>query len=304
MAAVICIVLGCLCLWLWLQVYTARRGLRGAARQLRELEETGSRVRLRLDAPSAPAEELLDAINALLDLRQQEQAAYRARERDLRRQISNVSHDLRTPLTSILGYLQLLEGEGLSEAERREYLEIVRRRAKALQSLITGFYDLSRLEGGEYPLNIQGVDLRASLSGLLAAFYDEFTGRGFEMEVDLQEGLPPVSADPGAALRIFTNLIRNALEHGCERMQVRLFEEEGRVVSLFANRTGELRQEDMPHIFDRFFTRDKMRTGNNTGLGLAIVHALAGQMGCTLSARLEGDWFSLRLAWPRYEGLT
>ena len=118
MAAVICIVLGCLCLWLGLQVYTARRGLRGAARQLRELEETGSRVRLRLDAPSAPAEELLDAINALLDLRQQEQAAYRARERDLRRQISNVSHDLRTPLTSILGYLQLLEGDNLTPQER------------------------------------------------------------------------------------------------------------------------------------------------------------------------------------------
>ena len=87
-------------------------------------------------------------------------------------------------------------------------------RARTLQSLITSFYDLSRLEGGEYLLQREKVDLYASLSGLLAAFYNDFTDRGFDMEVELAEGLPQVWADAGAVLRIFTNLIRNALEHG------------------------------------------------------------------------------------------
>ena len=89
----------------------------------------------------------------MLELRQADRASFRERERSLRRQIANVSHDLRTPLTSILGYLQLLEDEALPAAERREYLAVVASRAKALQSLITSFYDLSRLEGGEYPLS-------------------------------------------------------------------------------------------------------------------------------------------------------
>ena len=284
-----------LCLWTWNQ----RRSLRSAARQLRELERTGSAVRLRLRAPNRSAEELLDAVNVLLELRQADWAAGRERERSLRQQIANVSHDLRTPLTSILGYLQLLEDETLSPEERREYLEVVKGRAKALQGLITSFYDLSRLEGGEYPIRRERVDLYNSLSGLLAAFYNDFTDGGFDMEVDLQEDLPPVLADPAGVLRVFTNLIRNALDHGRGRMEIRLFLEEGRVVSLFRNEAGDLAPEDVPHVFDRFFTADKMRTGRNTGLGLAIVKALAEQMGCGLEAALEDGMFSVRILWSQ-----
>ena len=171
-------------------------------------------------------------------------------------------------------------------------------RARTLQSLITSFYDLSRLEGGEYLLQREKVDLYASLSGLLAAFYNDFTDRGFDMEVELAEGLPQVWADAGAVLRIFTNLIRNAMEHGEGRMEIRLYQEGGQVVSRFSNETHALTAEDVPHVFDRFFTSDKMRTGRNTGLGLAIVKALAGQMDCRAEAALEGDMFAITLRWP------
>lgn len=208
-----------------------------------------------------------------------------------RRQIANVSHDLRTPLTSILGYLQLLEDEALPAAERREYLAVVASRAKALQSLITSFYDLSRLESGEYPLRREKVDLYTSLSGLLAAFYNDFTDAGFDVTVDLAQGLPGVTADPSGVLRVFTNLLRNALDHGQGQMEVRLFRKGDAVVSLFRNGSGGITQDDIPHVFDRFFTADKMRTGRNTGLGLAIVKALADQMGCGLEAGLVGAFF-------------
>ncbi len=297
MAVLLCGLLVPLCLWLAAWSWSQRRALKSAARQLRELELTGSNVRVRLRTPNAPAEELLDAVNVLLELRQAEQAAGLERERTLRRQIANVSHDLRTPLTSILGYIQLLEDENLGAEERREYLGVVKGRAKALQSLITSFYDLSRLEGGEYPIQRERVDLYASLSGLLVSFYNDFTDAGFDVAVDLQEGLPPVLADPAGVLRVFTNLIRNALDHGEGKMEVRLFLEDGQVVSLFRNGAGELSPEDLPHVFDRFFTADKMRTGRNTGLGLAIVKALAGQMGCAVGAELENGMFAVRIVW-------
>ena len=211
---IVCILLALLCAGLAFWVWAQRRSLREAAYRLRALEDTGSTARVRLAVPNSAAEELLDEVNRLLELRQADRAAYQARERALRQQIANVSHDLRTPLTSILGYLQLLEDPGLTEGERREYLAVIAGRARALQSLITSFYDLSRLEGGEYLLQREKVDLYTSLSGLLAAFYNDFTDRGFDMEVELAEGLPQVWADAGAVLRIFTNLIRNALEHG------------------------------------------------------------------------------------------
>ncbi|MBU5434470.1 sensor histidine kinase KdpD [Pseudoflavonifractor sp. MSJ-37] len=292
------ILLGVLCVLLLLWRAGEQRSLRSAIRQLRALEESGSSVRLRLEVPNAAVEELLAEIDRLLELRRSDRAESRAREQAIRRQISNVSHDLRTPLTSILGYLQLLEQEDLPPERRREYLSVVEGRAKALQALIGSFYELSRLEGGELRLERQRVDLRGVLSELLAAFYDDFTEAGFEMEVDLPEDLPPVAADPGGALRICTNLLRNALDHGAGPMSIRLTQEGDRVVSVFANAAPGLEPEDVPRVFERFYTSDKMRTGQNTGLGLAIVKALSEQMGCAVSASGDHARFEIRVVWP------
>lgn len=279
-----------LCLVLGLRLYALERDIRTCARQLRS-----GRTRVSMAAPNAAVEELLTAINALLALREREEGDYRRQEQAIRQQIANISHDLRTPLTSILGYLQLLEGEGLSPEERREYLSIVQGRAKALQSMIVSFYDLSRLEGGEYPLSRERVDLYHVLSELVAEFYNDFGG--FDMTVELREGLPAVTADPAGVLRVFTNLIRNALEHGRERMSILLYQEGGEVVSVFANDAPGLTPEDVTHVFDRFFTADKMRTGQSTGLGLAIVKALVERMGHTVTAELEGDLFRVVVRW-------
>lgn len=298
---ILCILLAAACGLLGWWVWTQHRALRSAAEQLKELERTGSSARLRLAVPNRAAEELLQEVNALLEARRTDQAAWREQEKSLRRQISNVSHDLRTPLTSILGYLQLLEDPSLPEEERREYLTIIEHRSKALQSLITSFYELSRLEGGEYPLEQVPVNLHASLSGLLAAFYNDFMDKGFDMTVELEEGLPPVLADEGTVVRVFTNLIRNALDHGQGRMEVRLYREGEQVVSLFRNETAGLTAEDVPHVFDRFFTSDKMRTGRNTGLGLAIVKALAERMGCRVTAELRDGFFALYVFWRKVD---
>ena len=281
-----------LCLGLVLRLYALERDIRSCARQLRS-----GRPRVSMAAPNAAAEELLTAVNALLDLREREEGDYRRQEQAIRQQIANISHDLRTPLTSILGYLQLLEGEGLTAEERREYLSIVQGRARALQSMIVSFYDLSRLEGGEYPLSRERVDLYHVLSQLVAEFYNDFEGSGFDMTVELQESLPSVTADPAGVLRVFTNLIRNALEHGRSRMSILLYQEGDEVVSVFANDAPGLTPEDVEHVFDRFFTADKMRTGQSTGLGLAIVKALVERMGHTVSAGLEGDLFQVTVRW-------
>ena len=126
--------------------YRRGRALSQAASQLKEARNQPGK-RLRLAAPDRPVEELLAQINGLLEDRETETRQLREREESLRRQIANVSHDLRTPLTSILGYLQLLEGD-LKPEERSRYLQVVEERARVLHELITAFYDLSRIEGG------------------------------------------------------------------------------------------------------------------------------------------------------------
>lgn len=282
-----------LVLLLWL-----RRGsaLDRAARELREAR-TQPGKRLRLASPDRHVEDLLAQINGLLEDREQEIRALREQEESLRRQIANVSHDLRTPLTSILGYLQLLESEQLTPQQRRHYLEIVSDRARVLQDLITAFYDLSRIEGGEYPLDLQPVDLRRALEPLLAGFYEDFERAGFQVTVELDDRLPPVLADPGAVTRILTNLIGNALKHGSAALSIRLYANEGQLVTAFSNDAPDLSPEDLSRVFERFYTADQMRTGQNTGLGLAIVKALAQRMGHTAFAELENGTFTVGVRW-------
>ena len=261
---------------------TLEQGLHNAARRMREQLADETTARLSLPCPSAGAEELLSCLNQLLELR---------------RQIANVSHDLRTPLTSILGYLQLLEGDGLSPERKAEYLAVIEGRARTLQTFIAAFYDLSRIEGGELPLEREQVDLRRALSDQLAASYGQIEEAGLDMEVELADGLPPVWADSGAVARIFSNLLTNALRHGKDALSVRLYRAGNVIVSAFSNRAEGLTAEDAAHVFERFYTADKMRTGQSTGLGLAIVKALAERMGHTAAARWEDGVFTIEVRW-------
>ena len=199
-----------LCAGLAVRQAILEKGLRRAARRMREQMANETTARLALPCPSAGAEELLSCLNQLLELRQEERALYRRKEQELRRQIANVSHDLRTPLTSILGYLQLLEGEGLPLEKRAEYLAVIEGRARTLQTFIAAFYDLSRIEGGELPLEREKVDLSRALSDQLAAAYEQIEAAGLAVEVDIAPGLPPVWADSGAVTRIFSNQIGRA----------------------------------------------------------------------------------------------
>ena len=272
-------------------------GLRRARVQMEQHFQNATTARLDIPCPNKAAEELFAAVNCLLERRQEENAAYRRKEQELRRQIANVSHDLRTPLTSILGYLQLLEQEELSPEKRREYFQVIEGRARTLQTFISAFYDLSRIEGGELPLEREKVDLARALSDQLATAYGQIEEAGLDMWVDVAHDLPPVWADSGAVARIFSNLLTNALRHGSDTLSVRLYREGGVLVSAFSNRADGLTAEDADHVFERFYTADKMRTGQSTGLGLAIVKALAERMGHTAAARWEDGWFTVEVRW-------
>ncbi len=297
MKTVLIVLLILLCAVLIGRQVILERGLHQAARRMREQLADETTARLALPCPSAGAEELLVCLNQLLELRQEERAAYRRKEQELRRQIANVSHDLRTPLTSILGYLQLLEGDGLSQEKKAEYLAVVEGRARTLQVFIATFYDLSRIEGGELPLEREKVDLGRALSDQLAASYEQIEEAGLDMEVDLAPDLPPVWADSGAVTRIFSNLLTNALRHGKDALSIRLYREGNGIVSAFSNWAEDLTAEDAAHVFERFYTADKMRTGQSTGLGLAIVKALAERMGHSAAARWEDGVFTIEVRW-------
>ena len=275
-----------------------RHNLHKARLSLEELRRTRTNQRLKLRVPDRELEHLLEEINALLDDWQANDSLHHRQEQQRRLEIANISHDLRTPLTSILGYLQILKSEDVGPQERREYLDIVENRANALKALITGFYDLSCLEAGGYTLVKEPVALASVLYELAAAFYADFHESGRKVELDIAENLSPILGDPQAILRIYTNLFQNAIKHGTGDLYVRVFQEEELVVTCFTNLAPGLLPQDVEHLFDRFFTADKMRTGQDTGLGLAIVHRLAVQMGGETEALLLQNKLTITIRWP------
>ena len=294
---ILVVVLALVCLGLAFGFYTLERNLKQAKDQLEHVKKGESKARITLQSPNRAAEELFLSMNQLLDLRNAESAAYRRQEHALRQQIANVSHDLRTPLTSILGYLQLLEDESLSPEERRQYLSIIEGRAKTLQSLITAFYDLSRIEGGQWQLEREPVDLARELADQLAAAYEQLEQAGLQVSVKIADGLPPVWGDRNGVVRVLSNLLTNAYRHGTGTLEARLYREGDHVVSAFSNDAPGMTDEDVERVFERFYTVDRMRTGQNTGLGMAIVKALAERMGGQVSARLEDGRFTAQVSW-------
>ena len=291
------VVLAAVCAVLLLDLISLERGLRRGKRQIQERLEGESHTMLTVPCPNGAVEELFQAINQLLELRQKETADYLRKERDLRRQIADVSHDLRTPLTSILGYLQLLEEKDLTAERRAEYLGVIQSRAETLQTLITSFYDLSRVEGGQWQLEREPVDLGRELGDQLAMAYEQLERQGIRVEVSLQDGLPSVWGDRKAVVRVLSNLLTNAYKHGSDHLSVRAWKEEGTVYTAFSNGAPCMTAEDAFYVFDRFYTADRTRSGQNTGLGMAIVKALVEQMGHRVTAGLQDGEFTVTVAW-------
>ncbi len=272
-----------------------RYNINNINKELKKLKNIKTNEQLKLAAPNKNIEEMISEINFILEKSQNDRIAHEKSESELRKQIANISHDLRTPLTSILGYVQLIRDESTSEEEKQEYLDIIEKRSKVLQNLITSFYDLSRLEANEYDLEFKKVNVESLLREIVAAFYNDFVDKDFEVEAQLQEKLPAIIADENAVIRIFTNIFQNALKHGNKTMSICQRQVDGVIISTFSNRVENFTQEDLEHVFDRFFTADRMRTGQNTGLGLTIVKKLTESMGHEVSASLEDEVFTIQI---------
>lgn len=277
----------------------SRKNLKNAVEELHRIRMGQTGRRLRLASPDRQMEALIAEVNHLLDDQQRAEQAHHQAEKERRDEIANISHDLRTPLTSILGYLQLLQQDSCTPAERKEYLQISENRAKSLQSLLSGFYDLSRLEAGGYRLELEPLDPAGILFQLAADYYADFLDAGMEPRLEIPQTLPVIFADRQGLSRVFQNLIQNALKHGGKILTISSREEPGWLAVCFSNPAPELSEEDCARLFDRFFTADRMRTGQNTGLGLAIVKALCEKMGGRVSARLESGVLTIETRWRR-----
>lgn len=226
--------------------------------------------------------------------------AAEVQEQELRIAIENMSHDLRTPLTSIKGYMSLIkDGENLSTEEKNEYYNIIEKKIASLEQLIGGFYDLSRLQNGDYKMYNEVIHLENVLFETIATNYEAFEKVGIEPELDIEDNLPSVYADPFAVDRIFVNLITNAIKYsdGDLRISARFDERSERIITEFRNKAEKVSDGEAKRLTERFFTVDRARTGQSTGIGLALVDTLLQNMGNSIDCEKDGDDIVFTIRW-------
>lgn len=217
----------------------------------------------------------------------------------IRETISELSHDLRTPLTSAGGYAEMLRSISLTEEEKSRYLDVIIERQNTTNHLINQLYYYSRLKTDSVKLENEELDLRKIVTSVIALYYVDFEKQKTEPKVDIDEKKMPVMGDKDGFTRIFSNIISNALSHGEGSYRISLKDtEEGYLFSM-TNRASKMTAEDAEKVFERYFTKDPVRTGSNSGLGLTISKTLTERMGGSIKAALEDGIFRIEVLFQK-----
>lgn len=213
-------------------------------------------------------------------------------DRELKNAVTNISHDLRTPLTAICGYLDLLEQEEKSEDACR-YIEIIKSRADILTQLTEELFRYSVIMADERDMVRESVAMNRVLEESIAAFYTAFSECGIIPNIQMPENKVIRTLDRAALTRVFSNLLNNAIKYSDGDLDITLLET-GEII--FTNTASGLNEVQVGKLFHRFYTVEAAR--KSTGLGLAIARTLVEQMDGTISAKYEANRFSICIFFP------
>ena len=224
----------------------------------------------------------------LTELRRQRRQ-YISGDRELKEAVTNISHDLRTPLTAICGYLELLEAEEMTDNTRR-YVEQISNRTEALKALTEELFRYSVISSVS-DLSYEKVNVGRVLEDTLISFYGAFEQKNITPNISLPDSVIVRSLDKSALSRIFGNIIGNAVKYSDGDFSVTM-SDAGEII--FSNTASELSSVDVGKLFDRFYTVDSAR--KSTGLGLSIAKLLTERMGGCISADYKGNTLSIMLS--------
>lgn len=283
-----------------IRFYMLKNSFKEIENELQEIQQdvTQNQI-LHLPFPDCDLESLLRSINCTLDEIREERKRYAQRENEFQSQIEAISHDLRTPLTVILGYIKLLQTQVRNSSnanEQKEMLVTIERKARTMENLISQFYDYSRLSASDYNLELEEVDVRKILR-------ETFTDNCLVLEtanLEVRTNFPDypiwVEGNKDALERIFSNLLQNAGRYAHTFLNL-IIKSNGQVTYIiFENDTQELSAKDIPYLFERFYMKDNSRNQGGTGLGLTIAKYLAKEMNGELNAEIiESQSSALRL---------
>lgn len=227
-------------------------------------------------------------------------AVYRRTEETNKQLMTSLSHDVRTPLTTLIGYLDAVHKGLITGTERDNYVETARRKAHDLKEYIDVLFEWFKLGSGEFTMNIAPVEAAELTRDILIDWIPIFEDKRIEYTIEIPEQPLIVNLDTDGYMRILNNLIQNTVSHS-QADQIRIvMEQQGSDIRLCLSDNGiGIGKEDMKHIFERLYKCDKGRSGKGSGLGLSIVYQLTEKMGGKVSVEsAPGDGASFTLLFP------
>lgn len=276
----LCIALAAAVILLVWKVVLLRRSADDLRQSLQERLETDTNTLLSIPSRDGAMRRLAAGLNDQLRLLRRERRRFQQGDRDLKDAVANISHDLRTPLTAICGYLNLLEGEEMGEAAAR-YVAQIRGRTDYLRDLTEEFFRYSAVLSAEDRLQSEPVNLNRAVEESLAAWYAALTAKGIVPEVSLPERQVVRSLDSASLHRILGNVLSNAAKYSVGDLRI-VLEEDGTLS--FSNTAPGLTPVLAEKLFDRYFTVES--GGQGTGIGLSIARHLIERLGGSVTA----DW--------------
>ena len=238
---------------------------------------------------------LSDRLNDLLELRRKEKRYYQEKETLIADTYTNLSHDIRTPLTSLDGYFQLMEACENVEEQRR-YLNIIHERIHSLNEMLEELFMFTKLKNESYRLELTSCCINRILKETVFSYYDDWVRREIQPDIQITEEQLYIDGNKQGLSRIIQNVIKNGLDHGEKKIRIVLKREQNRAVLRISNQVIASEKIDIEHVFDRFYKADAARSKTSTGLGLSIAREFVRRMNGEIGAKIEENEFIVEMS--------
>ena len=240
---------------------------------------------------------LSDRLNDLLELRRKEKQYYQEKETLIADTYTNLSHDIRTPLTSLDGYFQIMEACENVEEQRR-YLNIIHERIHSLNEMLEELFMFTKLKNESYRLELTSCCINRILKETVFSYYDEWVRREIQPDIQITEEQLYIHGNRQGLRRVIQNVIKNGLDHGEKKISIELERNQNQAVLRISNQVTYSEQINIDQVFERFYKADVARSKTSTGLGLSIAKELVSRMDGEIEAKIEKKEFIVEMNFP------
>lgn len=271
-----------------------QRQVKDICRQLAFLMKHDSNMLIHREFDLGGIGMLSDRLNDLLELRRKEKQYYQEKETLIADTYTNLSHDIRTPLTSLDGYFQLMEACENVEEQRR-YLNIIHERIHSLNEMLEELFMFTKLKNESYRLELTSCCINRILKETVFSYYDDWVRREIQPDIQITEEQLYIDGNKQGLSRIIQNVIKNGLDHGEKKIRIVLKREQNQAVLRISNQVTASERIDIEHVFDRFYKADAARSKTSTGLGLSIAREFVRRMNGEIGAKIEENEFIVEM---------